>query len=72
MKRSLTIVQIKSQVYLQQQTKQSSSRNIQELKVLGNFVSGCVFVVVVVFFLTVEKVVLHSKEHYLNSSEKKA
>ena len=72
MKRSLTIVQIKSQVYLQQQTKQSSSRNIQELKVLGNFVSGCVFFVVVVFFLTVEKVVLHSKEHYLNSSEKKA
>ena len=39
----LTIVPIKSQVYLQQQTKQSSSRNIQDLKVLGNFVSGCAF-----------------------------
>ena len=46
-KRSLTIVQIKSQVSLQQQTKQPSSGNIQDLKVLGTFVSGCVFVVVV-------------------------
>ena len=46
-KRSLTIVQIKSQVSLQQQTKQPSSGNIQDLKVLGTFVSGCVFFVVV-------------------------
>ena len=45
----LTIVPIKSQVYLQQQTKQSSSRNIQDLKVFGNFVSGCVFLLL--FFL---------------------
>ena len=44
----LTIVPIKSQVYPQQQTKQSSSRNIQDLKVFGNFVSGCVFLL---FFL---------------------
>ena len=47
LKRSLTIVQIKSQVSLQQQTKQPSSGNIQDLKVLGTFVTGCVFVVVV-------------------------
>ena len=50
----LTIVPIKSQVYLQQQTKQSSSRNIQDLKVLGNFVSGCVLFFFLFFFLTVE------------------
>ena len=50
----LTIVPVKSQVYLQQQTKQSSSRNIQGLKVLGNFVSGCVFFFFLFFFLTVE------------------
>ena len=46
----LTIVPIKSQVYLQQQTKQSSSRNIQDLKVLGNFVSGCVLFFFSFFF----------------------
>ena len=45
LKRGLTIVQIKSQVSLQQQTKQPSSGNIQDLKVLGTFVSGCVFFV---------------------------
>ena len=50
----LTIVPIKSQVYLQQQTKQSSSRNIQDLKVFGNFVSGCVFLLLFFYFLRVE------------------
>ena len=50
----LTIVPIKSQVYLQQQTKQSSSRNIQGLKVFGNFVSGCVFLLLFFYFLRVE------------------
>ena len=38
----LTIVPVKSQVYLQQQTKQSSSRNIQGLKVLGK--KGLIYV----------------------------
>ena len=45
----LTIVPIKSQVHPQEQTKQSSSRNIQDLKVFGIFVSGCVFLLL--FFL---------------------
>ena len=47
LKRNLTIVQIKSQVSLQQQTKQPPSGNIQDLKVLGTFVSGCVLFFVV-------------------------
>ena len=57
LKRSLTVVQIKSQVSSQQQTKQPSPGNIQHLKILGTFVSGCVFLLL--FFLTVEIMVVN-------------
>ena len=63
----LTIVPIKSQVYPQQQTKQSSSRNIQDLKVLGKFVSGCVsFLCSNSRYYLVKSLVTHTLQGFLS------